>query len=136
MQALFGHDGGVEGVTTSYGTRVPPGPSAFAHAQSRATMGFSGLTARRPSLHLRGSLTRADAEQDWSATASHTPADEQSRAAARPEEAAPDLSDPTSPVAAVSMPEVMREVSKTYDLNVQETDHFEWLLSSGPLPTF
>ena len=78
MSAIFGHSGGIDGVTTSYGTRVEPGPSAFAHAQSMFTQGLPepAPAVRRPtSLHLRGSLTRPEQQegQEWSATATADP---------------------------------------------------------------
>ena len=139
MRAFFGHDGGVTGWTTTHGTDVPPGPSSFAHAQSQASMGQAGPTVRRPtSLHLRGSLLRGGQANDWSATGEPSPVE---GATGHAPATVPgpsvefDSDDPRSPVEEVTMHQVMQRVHETYDMNVMEADHFEWLLQSGLLPT-
>ena len=44
-------------------------------------------------------------------------------------------SDPNTPVAGAPLSEVLRVISDRYDLNVEELEHFEWLIRSGLLPT-
>ena len=131
---MFGHDGGVDGLTTRDGTWVPPGPSAFAHAQNQFTTGNTQLipAVRRPtSLHLRGSLARAGQQAEpheaaeWSATGEPSPVQNHE---AQPSRA---LSDPTTPVEGVPAHEIMAEFGRQYDLNVQEAEHMEWLIGSG-----
>ena len=134
MRAIFGHDGGVQGMTTSYGTSVS-GPSAFAQAQSQYTAGMTGLApaVRRP--HLRGSLVPARSGQpqrvheDWSATGEPTPA--------RGPDASTEvnLTDPASPAAGVPLSDVMAELHRQFVLNVQETEHLERAITHGLLPT-
>ena len=120
-------------MTTTYGTHVPSGPSAFAQAQSRATMGLAGPTARRPqTLHLRGSLMRADAQaagQDWSATGDASPA-EPPVSVERV-----DLSDPSTPVGGAPLSDLMVYIQETYEINVQEAEHLEWASTAGIQPT-
>ena len=108
MKAIFGHDGGVHGMQTAYGTEVPSGPSAFAQAQSQYTAGISDPrpAVRRP--HLRGSLVPARPEQekpveaDWSTTGEPSPARD-------PGASKVDLSNPATPTAGAPLSEVMAD---------------------------
>ena len=92
---------------------------------------------RRP--NLRGSLARAASQheqlhdEDWSATAEPSPAP----AAPAVPERAQDLmmSPPQTPTAGVRVEDVMLEVSRRYDLNVEEAERLEWLIPSGLSPT-
>ena len=142
MQSLFGHSGGIEGVVTSHGSVVPSGPSAFAQAQSRFTSGqpATGPAMRRPtSLNLRGSLMRAEqADADWSATAGSSPAPGQQPLPIVSAMDAPvqgDTVDLSSPSDGVPLSQIMNAIHEAYDLNVVETDHLEWLITTGLLPT-
>ena len=120
-------------------SRLAPRPSRM--HKSRATMGLTGSTVRRPqqgtSLHLRGSLLRNDNGGEWSATADPSPAGTQHEHPALPTGGQDllDASNSATPASAVHMSEIMRVIHEKYDLNVAEADHFEWLLGSGLLPT-
>ena len=91
----------------------------------------SGTRMRRP--HSRGALAKAQApaeqETEWSATALPSPA------TSVPERAATEGLDAASPVGGVTVEQILAEVSRQFDLNVEETERLEWLLRSSLLAT-
>ena len=103
----------------------PPLRGTAAELRSRHS---TDTVFRRP--NLRGAVAKALATQerlpqaDWSATAATTPA--------QPE---PPLLEPSSPAQGVPLSDLMREIARQYDLNVEEHERFEWLITTGMLPT-
>ena len=103
-------------------------------AELRARAG-TDIRARRP--HLRGTAARIEAqaieerheEGEWSATAGSSPA------ATEHTHADHEPVPPSTPIAGVPASEVIEEIARQYDLNVDETDRLERLLNTGLLPT-
>ena len=78
---------------------------------------------------MRAALQDGQQGAEWSATALTSPAQQEAP------QAVLDMSHPASPVAGVHVSDIMADIARQYDLNVDESEKFEWLLQSGVLPT-
>ena len=128
---------------SQYGLQTPDVASSHEQSQTpmlrgtaaelRRRMGTDAQEApvfRRP--NLRGAIGRQPSlaepvqEADWSATADATPAD-----ASHAEQVEPATAQSSPAPSGVTIKQVMDEINRQYDLDVQEAEHVEWLVSSG-----
>ena len=107
-------------------------PSLRGTASELRTRNALNMAARRP--NLRGAIARAATatqespqEVEWSATADPSPAQQDTRSDEQIVSDTPTLGVPVS--------DIMQELARQFDLNVEEADRIEWLISTGLLPT-